>query len=287
MQKGTVFAMQKTIKNKGDLLRLISTVLTAFWSCVVGVLFIVQVWRIFSLGAQSFTRASVWEHFSQISLCVWLWIALVVVNAIINALCPAPVKKLRASVDESTIAFRLKNRLSPEKAESVVWKTEKTRFIVGVVCACVCAISFMISVGLLLIDGYTPIAKQGFFFMHQEAERLILAMPFVALACASGIVFAFVKKASYQAEIKSLKAQIASPNTEIVAVKKGFVGKLISVCNIVKGFFKPLNKKTVLCIRVALGVLAVVFIVWGVCNGGMQDVLEKAIVICKQCVGIG
>ncbi len=279
--------MQKTINNKGALLRLISTVFTSVWTCVVGALFIVQVWRIFSLGTQPFTRASIAKHFSQISVCVWLWIAIVLANAIINALFPAPVKKLRATVDEAVISRRLQNRLSPEKAENTVWKTEKLRFIVGFICACVGAITFFISVGVLLINDYTPIAKQGFFYQHQEAGRLLLAMPFLAITCAMGVAFAYFQKASYQKEISELKTQIVSSNEEPERIKKGFWGEIVCIFKNIKSVFKPLNKTAVFYIRVALGVVAVAFIVWGIFNGGMQDVLEKAIVICKQCVGIG
>ena len=277
--------MQISVKNKGDLLRYIFSAITSVFTCVVGALFILQVWRIFSLGAQPFTREIVAKYFSQISVCVWLWIAILLINAVINAIFPAPVQKLRATVDEKTISYRLQNRLQPETAKSIVWKTEKSRFIVGFICACVCASTFIISIVLLLAEGYTPIATQGFFFQHQEAERLLVALPFVAVSCLSGVAYAYFQKATYKKEVSLLKEQMKSPQ-ERVKVKENFLTALIGALKSVISI-KPLNKKAVAGIRILLGVTAVAFIVWGIFNGGMQDVLEKAIVICKQCVGIG
>ena len=40
-------------------------------------------------------------------------------------------------------------------------------------------------------------------------------------------------------------------------------------------------------LRTALYFLALVFIVWGVMNGGLYDVLVKAINICTECIGLG
>ena len=43
----------------------------------------------------------------------------------------------------------------------------------------------------------------------------------------------------------------------------------------------------VLYVRIALYALAVVMIVLGINNGGMRDVLIKAINICTECIGLG
>ena len=39
--------------------------------------------------------------------------------------------------------------------------------------------------------------------------------------------------------------------------------------------------------RIAIAVLGVVLVIIGIFNGGMADVLEKAINICTQCIGLG
>jgi hypothetical protein len=44
---------------------------------------------------------------------------------------------------------------------------------------------------------------------------------------------------------------------------------------------------TVLVVRLALIAVAIVFIILGVSNGGMEDVLGKAVRICTECIGLG
>ena len=39
--------------------------------------------------------------------------------------------------------------------------------------------------------------------------------------------------------------------------------------------------------RIALYALAFIMVVWGVMNGGLRDVLVKAINICTECIGLG
>ena len=49
-----------TIANeKQTIIRRIYAWVLSFWSILVGVLFVVQVWRIFSLGAKSFTTDTI------------------------------------------------------------------------------------------------------------------------------------------------------------------------------------------------------------------------------------
>ncbi|MBQ9785145.1 MAG: hypothetical protein IJW29_06560 [Clostridia bacterium] len=47
------------------------------------------------------------------------------------------------------------------------------------------------------------------------------------------------------------------------------------------------EKSAILAARVAILALAILFIVLGVRNGGMRDVLQKAIRICTECIGLG
>ncbi|MBR4456229.1 MAG: thioredoxin [Solobacterium sp.] len=48
-----------------------------------------------------------------------------------------------------------------------------------------------------------------------------------------------------------------------------------------------LKPQTLTIARTALVVLAVVFIIMGIANGGARDVLIKAVNICTECVGLG
>lgn len=58
--------------------------------------------------------------------------------------------------------------------------------------------------------------------------------------------------------------------------------------NVIKDYVPDkVNKILQLCARIAVGVVAIVFIVVGITNDGANDVLIKAINICTECIGLG
>ena len=86
------------------------------------------------------------------------------------------------------------------------------------------------------------------------------------------IAYVYVESASIERQIGLVKAAIAESSASLSKVA-------------------PKNRKSyskiTLCIRVTLAVLALAFIVAGILNGGMADVLAKAIAICTECIGLG
>ena len=48
-----------------------------------------------------------------------------------------------------------------------------------------------------------------------------------------------------------------------------------------------MNAKALHGIRIALGVLGVVFLLFGIARGEVKTVFQKASVICTECIGIG
>ena len=54
--------------------------------------------------------------------------------------------------------------------------------------------------------------------------------------------------------------------------------------------WKQINQKRNLVlniVRISVLVVAVTFIIHGITNGGAYDVLQKAINICTECIGLG
>ena len=47
------------------------------------------------------------------------------------------------------------------------------------------------------------------------------------------------------------------------------------------------KSKTLIIVRCSLLVLAVCLMIAGILNGGMKDVLDKAVAICTECIGLG
>lgn len=95
-------------------------------------------------------------------------------------------------------------------------------------------------------------------------QMLIHTLPWVIAAFAAVMAAAFLCRRSMEREIALLKGVPGSKAVEVAA----------------KPAYLPV-------VRIALYALAVVLIVTGIGNGGMRDVLIKAINICTECIGLG
>ena len=254
-------------------------------TAVVGVLFVVQIWSIFlsaEPGQEPYTVEVVAEKFWQISIPVFLWVLALIGGGVIAYLFPEEKKKEKGTVSAKITLERLQRRMKnggmdiPESQ-----KQEDLRFIVNCVTALVCAACGILC-GMILF-GVGPLIPLGgeFFSSHQEAVRLVSAMPWIlmALGCVIGASYFF--EYSYKRQTQALKAEFATNRSETMAEKKTWTDWLCEKLPFLK------SPKLLLGVRIGLGVVGIVFVVVGILNGGMADVLTKAINICTQCIGLG
>ncbi len=96
-------------------------------------------------------------------------------------------------------------------------------------------------------------------------RMLVHVAPWVAAAFTALLAASFVCARSVEKEIAVLKKAEKTGKQPSPAARHMPVGAL----------------------RMALYAAALVLIVWGVLNGGMRDVLVKAINICTECIGLG
>ncbi len=253
------------------------------WTVLVGIAFIIQVWRIYGAGGKPFTPERIGEHFRQIAVPVYIWIAAVVATGVFWIICPAPKQKLTPYVDLKCTLARLNKRL-PEKDENAK-KIAKNRLILqcAFISACIC---YAIVAFIYMVADYEMKAQNGFLAEHEEAERILRALVWIFAAIALAIVTMYFVEDRYKKEIaiaKSTIAENAKKGVKAVATEEPITLKSI----LLKKFAFVQSKWFVLGIRIAIALLGVTFIIIGITNGGMKAVLEKAINICSQCIGIG
>ena len=95
-------------------------------------------------------------------------------------------------------------------------------------------------------------------------QMLLHVLPWVIFAFAAVIVSSFLCRRSMEREIVFLKGLSGTKTPDAVQMSPYLTH-----------------------VRIALYILAAVMIVHGIRNGGMQDVLIKAINICTECIGLG
>ncbi len=87
---------------------------------------------------------------------------------------------------------------------------------------------------------------------------------------------------------------LISADDVVLVTSASVIGFLLLACGFVLYFYFLANRtdidwnKWILWgVRAVIAVIAVVFIIIGIVNGGMADVLSKAIRICTECIGLG
>ncbi len=271
-------------KTKNGIKRIFAVV-TSVWAVFVGVLFIMQAWRIFAIGAHSFTVANISKKFNEIAIPTYIGLALVVAELVIALAIPDKKEKITPfALSMQTTVKRLKTRLPAitdgdmETARKLYgWKVKNwiswsVCLVLGALCLCV-AIAYV-------VGGFAPVAKQGFFAEHTSAEFILRALPWVFGALGAGIFATYFHTFSQNKQIALMKTWIAEgiKRGNTPTVKKNKDEGLFAFTQ--SAWFLPV-------VRGIVGAVAVTLIIVGICNGGMTDVFNKAVRICTQCIGLG
>ena len=251
---------------------------------ITGVLFAYECYLIYKSGPSPFTRASIAEAFSHISVMTYITISLVIIGAGLYIFMPEKEENLKGSrtpaVLVSTLAKRVNNyKLSDDLADKIC-KERKLRKVLFAVRVIVLILSATLPLIYLLNPSNFP-AESG-KYNAEILHGMLLYLAFLAPLAVYEVVYVVVTDASLNREYNLLKE----------AIKVGGVADLkieepISKIAKIKAFIKENEKPITLGVRIAFVECAIVFIILGILNGGMTDVLNKAIKICTECIGLG
>ena len=270
-------------KTKGERIRRIYNLALSVWTVIVGALFILQTWRIYFTGGKSpFTTENIGEKLSQIAIPAILWIVAIIGGAIVNHLFPK-TEKTTAYIDVDIPLQRLQERL-PQNGEQVI-KERKIRFWLWIASATVAFVLAVMAIALIVDKELVLRATKGFFASHGEAERILRALVWIALAFAVIIAVTLYDSYSKRKEIALLKAEMAA---RVKNGEKLQPEKKQTLSQKIQAHLPFLESKYwEMGLRIGVAVLGIVLVIVGIMGGGMSDVLEKAVKICTQCIGLG
>ncbi len=154
-----------------------------------------------------------------------------------------------------------------EGTKMEVRKIRKKRVIIDLVASEITAFCLVFILDYLIFIADFTTETLNADIMSALAVVLTLA----AVAIAVHIPRMFMAEKSAAEELSLLKASIKEHGTPILASKNEKIKKINGVAIVRYGI---------------LGV-AVIFVVIGILNGGMADVLGKAVRICTECIGLG
>ena len=249
------------------------------FTAAIGILFLAEVADIyFSIG--EFTRTEVGRRLLQHILAPFiLWVLAVIAGFVLSVVFPVTAKR-KSKPNAQKALSRLKRRLPNEEGLSEeqkqdlarVKKFELVRVILWSVSAAMC-LAGAIACAVYVFD------KTNFSSTDYNTHILAMAkfvLPFVIVSFACCIGTAVYEGVSAKFELPLVKKLVAL----------GAPAKEQKECPVLTAVEKR-EKWIVLGVRIAVAVLAVVFIILGALNGGAGGVFAKAVKICTECIGLG
>lgn len=256
-------------------------VATSVLTIVVGVLFIVQLLRIYYSGPDKpYSYDLVSLRLKEILVPIIVWFCCVLGAIPVWACFPETVK-IKATVDEKQTLEKLKGRLPSGTPMDKLQKYEKSRKIGRLICLGVCVVCAVCACVYLFDFSHFPASDGGANVTDEVVKMVGAVLPWVLGCLLACIALSVYEATSVRKETAIVKKVIAE------TARKGIVQKpqKSTEKDEKRHFFQ--TEKGLAVIRIAVLACAVAFIVVGVCNGGMKDVFAKAIKICTECIGLG
>lgn len=237
-----------------------------------GICFMAGCLVIYHSGDKPFSRESVGEVFSQISLPVFLFLLMTIISIVWEILSPMAKNKPKVEKDYLHILKKLHSTHNKANATAtmqqlqILQKKRIYRYIVLL-------LQSLIFFGVFLFYVFTYInfddtSKVG--MITAIITSMYGFLPYSILTLGYALYVNLANNKSYEQEIVLLKQLdvLDAPLEETTTSKSD-------------------PKQLLLSTRIAVLICSIVFIIIGIANNGIADVLAKAIKICTECIGLG
>ena len=246
-------------------------ILTAVSLTILGLLFIISCAHLFFTGGETpYSRERVGEYLSYLAVPSAITVLLIITGFVFAIVNDEKEDRKTARTDGELLESFLKIydfESFDNDTKVQVRALKKRQNVVDIItsaitsCCCVFIFDYLIFIAKFTVENLNDDVTSAF----------AVTLPIGFLAVAVHFVRAYLYEKSAKEELALLKNSLKEQGAE--KVKK-----------------EPKEQKrvdSILVGRVVLLSVATVFIVLGVINGGMNDVLEKAIKICTECIGLG
>ena len=248
-------------------LRLIHTVCGCVISAaliVAAVCLIASTYTIYNLGDSPYTPESIGAEYAKIAVPLWIAIFAVIAGITLNIALPITPKKQKTDKDPFIKLRIMQKKLPADCNHTGIARQRQVRKSARSVCALLCAASFIPAVAALCdYDSFT---------VGNLTPALLRVVGMLALgAIISGVllfVLSVIERRSAEREIEWTKIALSE--------SKGIDKKVTQN-----------NDNKIKITRFVLVGIACALIVIGLTQDGFYDVLQKAIRICTECIGLG
>lgn len=260
---------EKTIQRIGFVFSIVTSLLLV----ITGVLLMIACKSIYDMGNRPFTVENISAKFSKIDVVVYITLAAVVINGVLSLISAKKKAPQKTVVHKDKLLSKLEARLDVNSCDQNTLAAIKKEKKLRIAAFCTAAFICIAAISVVLVYAL------DFSHFNDDYNQSVIALtaftlPIFFIAAGTGFAMCLVSSASIDRQtalVKSAIANGAKADTLPADSKKG--------CK--KG------ARTILGVRLGVVAVALVFIVLGIVNGGMADVLSKAINICTECIGLG
>ena len=243
---------------------------------VTGVLLMISCVQIYKSGSRPFTPESISAAFSKIAVFVWVTVGAVILGIILALLFPAEQGKPRVIKQKKATLRRLQSRLDTGLCDAEclasIRKEEKRRTVLRISSVIACVLVSVPAAVYALDPDHFVLYQDGVDKLNASVISACLwVIPTTVICLGICLAFSYLEEASVDRQIRFVKGAIAKTGASAPQ------GEPV----------KSPRVKLVWGIRGAVLLIALLFIALGITNGGMADVLSKAINICTECIGLG
>lgn len=248
-------------------LRLIHTVCGCVISAaliVAAVCLIVSAYTIYNLGDSPYTPESIGAEYAKIAVPLWVAIFAVIAGIVLNILLPMPKIKSKSDKDPFIKLRILQKKLSADCNHTGISRERQIRKIARIVCALLCTIAFIPAIAVL--------CDYNSFTVDNLTPALLRVVAMLALgAVISGIILLILSVIERKSATKEIEW------TKVALSESKCIDKKVT----------QNNDNKIKITRLVLVGIACALIVIGLTQDGFYDVLQKAIRICTECIGLG
>ena len=237
---------------------------------ILGICFIVSCISIYMSGERPFTRESVGAQLKALLVPIILCV-LGIIGGIVLSFFPVDEEKTKGAIDKAVLVKKLGARCDFENAPidlvNEIKREKKLRLITVISCIFLNVIATVVALVYLLNTSNFPAEDLNM----EIARSMIFVLPCTVIGLGAIFATVLITGSSISRELEITKKVLR------VSKKAGASDEI------------PVTESTeaLNIARIAIVVLAVAFIIIGIFNGGMADVLGKAIRICTECIGLG
>lgn len=224
-------------------------------------------------GSQPYTREIVNERLSAIlplNLLTVLGVVGIGVFSLFTNEKGSPSARISKAALLKITKRSLRGATPSETHNSLKEKEEKTRRIILISVIALSVVVFAVAAFFVLDTR----RYQSDDFNTDIAYSVIIALTAALISFGSVFAGGILRDRSYEREIESLRGEVKALRA------KGLIGSVAEATALGDGH-------AVLLLRLGIIALAITFIIVGIFNGGMSDVLGKAVRICTECIGLG